>query len=132
MMKSIVNTTAVMALVTGFSLAPITAGAQVPGSAGNLDETSGGAAGDVRKDSATPATVVPTPTGPTREADTPPTPGTPQHAAQLEREHKRAVAAGDHANDPLNPASANDLNRQELARAQAQGTGPARTDVPRP
>ena len=71
--------------------------------------------------------VVPTPTGPTQEVDTPPAPGTPEHAAQLKREHDRAVAAGDHANDPLNPASSNALNQQEAAKAQALGTAPVMT-----
>ena len=71
--------------------------------------------------------VVPTPTGPTQEVDTPPAPGTPEHAAQLKREHDRAVAAGDHANDPLNPASSNALNQQEVAKAQALGTAPVIT-----
>ncbi|MFT4076059.1 MAG: hypothetical protein QM647_11065 [Asticcacaulis sp.] len=70
------------------------------------------------------AAVVPTPTGPTQEKDTPPTPGTAEHAAQLQREHQRALAAGDHANDPLNPASSNDLNKQELAKALALGNDP--------
>lgn len=75
------------------------------------------------------ATVVPTPTGPTQEVDTPPTPGTPAHAAQLQREHKRAVAAGDHANDPLNSASSDALNKQEVAKAMALGNGPGPADT---
>ncbi|MDI7774067.1 hypothetical protein [Asticcacaulis sp. EMRT-3] len=37
--------------------------------------------------------------------------------AQLQREHNRAVKAGDTANDPMNPASSNALNQ-----AQLQGT----------
>lgn len=79
--------------------------------------------------SAQEAAVVPTPTGPTQEVDTPPTPGTPAHAAQLQREHKRAVAAGDHANDPLNSASSDALNKQELAKALALGTAPVPADT---
>ena len=79
--------------------------------------------------SAQEAAVVPTPTGPTQEVDTPPTPGTPEHAAQLQREHKRAVAAGDHANDPLNSASSDALNQQEAAKARALGTGPMPADT---
>ena len=74
--------------------------------------------------SAQEAAVVPTPTGPTQEVDTPPTPGTPAHTAQIQREHKRAVAAGDHANDPLNSASSDALNKQEAAKAMALGNGP--------
>ncbi|CAM3203920.1 hypothetical protein [Asticcacaulis taihuensis] len=70
------------------------------------------------------AAVVPTPTGPTQEKLAPPAPGTPEHAAQIQREHERAVAAGDHANDPLNPASSNALNQQEAAKAAALGNGP--------
>jgi len=78
--------------------------------------------------SAQEAAVVPTPTGPTQEKTTPPTPGTPEHAAQLQREHDRAVAAGDHANDPMNPASSNALNQQEAAKAAALGNGPVPAD----
>ena len=78
--------------------------------------------------SAQDAAVVPTPTGPTQEKLAPPTPGTPEHAAQLQREHERAVAAGDHANDPLNPASSNALNQQEAAKAAALGNGPVPAD----
>jgi hypothetical protein len=72
--------------------------------------------------------VIPTPTGPTQEKLAPPAPGTPEHAAQLQREHERAVAAGDHANDPLNPASSNALNQQEPAKAAALGNGPVPAD----
>ncbi len=79
--------------------------------------------------SAQEAAVVPTPTGPTQEVDTPPAPGTAAHAAQLQREHKRAVVAGDHANDPLNSASSDALNKQEAAKAQALGTDPVPADV---
>jgi len=79
------------------------------------------------------AEVVPTPTGPTQEIDTPPAPGTPEHAAQIQREHARAVAAGDHANDPLNSASSDALNRQEVAKAQALGNGPVPAEtIPTP
>ena len=78
--------------------------------------------------SAQEAAVVTTPTGPTQEKTTPPTPGTAEHAAQLQREHDRAVAAGDHANDPLNPASSNALNQQEPAKAAALGNGPVPAD----
>ncbi len=39
--------------------------------------------------------------------------------AQLQREHNRAVAAGDWANDPYNSRSSDDLNRQQLANSQA-------------
>ncbi len=45
--------------------------------------------------------------------------------AQLQREHNRAKAAGDWANDPYNPTSSNDLNRRQLDRANAAGNGPA-------
>ncbi len=79
--------------------------------------------------SAQEAAVVPTPTGPTQEVDTPPTPGTPAHTAQLQREHKRAVATGDHANDPLNSASSDALNKQEVAKAMALGNGPVPADT---
>ncbi|MCR6660701.1 MAG: hypothetical protein NVV72_15645 [Asticcacaulis sp.] len=79
--------------------------------------------------SAQDAAVVPTPTGPTQEKTAPPAPGTPEHAAQLQREHERAVAAGDHANDPLNPASSNALNQQEAAKAAALGNGPVPADA---
>jgi len=48
--------------------------------------------------------------------------------AQLKREHMRAVAAHDPANDPYNPRSSNKLNQQQLAKAQAMGTGPGVTD----
>lgn len=48
--------------------------------------------------------------------------------AQLQREHERAVAAHDPANDPFNPHSANVLNRQQLERARALGNGPGVTD----
>ncbi len=78
--------------------------------------------------SAQDAAVVPTPTGPTQEKVVPPTPGTAEHAAQLKREHERAVAAGDHANDPLNPTSSNVLNQQEVAKAAALGNGPVPAD----
>jgi hypothetical protein len=79
-----------------------------------------------------PAAVVPTPTGPTQEVSTPPTPGTPEHSAQLQREHKRALVSGDHANDPLNPASSNDLNQKELAKALALGTDPVPAEAASP
>jgi len=79
--------------------------------------------------SAQEATVVPPPTGPTQEVDTPPAPGTPQHAAQIQREHERAVAAGDTANDPLNSASSDALNQQEAAKAAALGNDPVPADT---
>ncbi len=41
--------------------------------------------------------------------------------AQLQREHNRAVAAHDWANDPYNSRSSDDLNRQQLDAAQAAG-----------
>ncbi len=41
--------------------------------------------------------------------------------AQLQREHDRALKAGDAANDPFNPASSNDLNKQQLANAPGSG-----------
>ncbi|MGN6422502.1 MAG: hypothetical protein ACTHLA_04235 [Asticcacaulis sp.] len=44
--------------------------------------------------------------------------------AQLQREHQRAVAANDPANDPYNPQSSNRLNQQQLQRAQALGDEP--------
>ncbi|MDI7774062.1 hypothetical protein [Asticcacaulis sp. EMRT-3] len=48
--------------------------------------------------------------------------------AQLQREHARALAAHDPANDPYNPHSANDLNRRQLERARAMGNGPGVRD----
>ena len=39
--------------------------------------------------------------------------------AQLDREHARAMKAGDTANDPYNSASSDALNQQQLAKAQA-------------
>ena len=45
--------------------------------------------------------------------------------AQLQREHARAAAAHDWANDPYNPKSSNDLNRRQLSQAQSMGTGPS-------
>jgi hypothetical protein len=48
--------------------------------------------------------------------------------AQLKREHDRAKAAGDTANDPFNPSSSNDLNKQQLAKAQSLGNGPIYPD----
>ncbi|MDV6332811.1 hypothetical protein [Asticcacaulis sp. 201] len=71
-----------------------------------------------------PETVVDTPTGPTQLLAAPPPKGSPAEAAQLKREHDRAIAAGDHANDPHNPASSDALNSEQLAKAQALGTGP--------
>ena len=44
--------------------------------------------------------------------------------AQWGREHARAVAANDPANDPDNPASSNALNLKQLHRAQRLGDGP--------
>ena len=41
--------------------------------------------------------------------------------AQWQREHNRAMARGDWANDPYNSRSSDDLNRQELMKAQAAG-----------
>lgn len=63
-------------------------------------------------------------------ATTPPTadPQEPASPAQLKREHDRAIAAGDHANDPFNPASSNALNQQQLAKANSLGTGPVYPD----
>jgi len=78
------------------------------------------------QDTATNATtnVVPTPTGPTREIAAPPPEGSAAHQAQLQREHNRAVAAGDHANDPFNSSSSDSLNQQQLAKAVALGNDP--------
>jgi hypothetical protein len=76
--------------------------------------------------------VVPTPTGLTREIDVPPPVGSAAEAAQHQREHERAVAAGDNANDPYNPASAADLNKQQLARAVALGNAPVPVGDPIP
>lgn len=45
--------------------------------------------------------------------------------AQLQREHARAIATNDPANDPDNPASSNALNLKQLHRARALGDGPA-------
>lgn len=42
--------------------------------------------------------------------------------AQLQREHNRAVAAGDWANDPYDSRSSDDLNRQQLDNARAAGS----------
>ncbi|ESQ88137.1 hypothetical protein ABAC460_15875 [Asticcacaulis sp. AC460] len=53
----------------------------------------------------------------------PPAEGSAEQAAQHQREHERAIAAGDHANDPLNPTSSNFLNRRELERVQSLGSG---------
>jgi hypothetical protein len=36
---------------------------------------------------------------------------------QLKREHDRAIAAGDTANDPMDSSSSDNLNRQQLASA---------------
>ena len=73
--------------------------------------------------------TVPTPTGPTQEISTPPAPGTAEHDAQLKREHDRAVAAGDHANDPYNSASSDALNQQQLAKAAEAGNAPVPVDL---
>jgi hypothetical protein len=45
--------------------------------------------------------------------------------AQWSREHARAVAANDPANDPDNPASSNALNLKQLHKAERLGDGPA-------
>ena len=46
--------------------------------------------------------------------------------AQLQREHSRAVKAGDTANDPFNSASSDALNQQQLANIQsAMGQTPS-------
>ena len=42
--------------------------------------------------------------------------------AQWQREHNRAVAAGDWANDPYDSRSSDDLNRRELDKAQSAGS----------
>lgn len=52
--------------------------------------------------------------------------------AQLQREHQRAIKAGDHANDPFNSASSDDLNKQQLAKAQMLGTQPGVSDIAPP
>jgi hypothetical protein len=39
--------------------------------------------------------------------------------AQLDREHARAMKAGDTANDPYDSSSSDSLNQQQLAKAQA-------------
>lgn len=52
--------------------------------------------------------------------------------AQLQREHQRAMKAHDAANDPFNPASSNDLNKQQLAKANMLGTQPGVSDVAPP
>lgn len=64
-----------------------------------------------------------TPEAPVIAKQSPPPEGSAEQAAQHQREHERAVAAGDHANDPLNPTSSNFLNRRELQRVQALGSG---------
>ncbi|ESQ81590.1 hypothetical protein [Asticcacaulis benevestitus] len=74
-------------------------------------------------------TTVATPTGPTQEISTPPAPGTAQHDAQLKREHDRALAAGDHANDPYNSTSSDALNQHQAARAAELGTAPVPVDL---
>jgi hypothetical protein len=74
-------------------------------------------------------TTVATPTGPTQEISTPPAPGTAEHDAQLKREHDRAVAAGDHANDPYNSASSDALNQQQAAKAAELGNAPVPVDL---
>ncbi len=38
--------------------------------------------------------------------------------AQLQREHNRAIKAGDAANDPFDSSSSDSLNQQQLAKAQ--------------
>ncbi len=43
--------------------------------------------------------------------------------AQWQREHNRAVAAGDWANDPYDSRSSDDLNRRSLDQARAAGSG---------
>jgi hypothetical protein len=52
--------------------------------------------------------------------------------AQLQREHQRAIKAHDAANDPFNPASSNDLNKQQVAKANMLGTQPGVSDVAPP
>lgn len=74
-------------------------------------------------------TTVATPTGPTQEVSTPPTPGTAEHDAQLKREHDRAIAAGDHANDPYNSASSDALNQQQATSAAEKGNAPVPVDL---
>ena len=78
-----------------------------------------------------PAQTEPTPQS-TPEAvtpvETPPPEGSAAEATQLQREHQRAVAAGDQANDPHDSTSSDALNRQELAKAEALGNGPVYTD----
>lgn len=74
-------------------------------------------------------TTVATPTGPTQEISTPPAPGTAEHDAQLKREHDRAVAAGDHANDPYNSTSSDALNQQQAAKAAELGNAPVPVDL---
>jgi hypothetical protein len=49
--------------------------------------------------------------------------------AQLQREHMRAVKAGDKANDPFDSTSSDDLNKQQLAKSQMLGTEPGVPDV---
>lgn len=60
--------------------------------------------------------------------EVPPPEGSAAEAAQLQREHLRAVAAGDQANDPHDSSSSDALNRRELAKAEALGNGPVYTD----
>jgi hypothetical protein len=74
-------------------------------------------------------TTVATPTGPTQEISAPPAPGTPEHDAQLKREHDRAIAAGDHANDPYNSASSDALNQQQAAKGAELGNAPVPVDL---
>ena len=61
--------------------------------------------------------------------DAPPPDGSVAQMAQWQREHQRAVADGDHANDPLNSSSADALNQRELARIMASNDGPIQADV---
>jgi len=55
-------------------------------------------------------------------AQTAPNPGHDASQAQLQREHNRAVKAGDTANDPMNPASSDALNQQQLQGAPIANT----------
>ncbi|WP_155913620.1 hypothetical protein [Asticcacaulis sp. AC466] len=85
-----------------------------------------------------PQKVVETPTGPTLLLAAPPPKGSPAEEAQLKREHDRALAAGDLANDPNNSTSSDTLNSRQLAKARALGDGPVYptetggTEMPRP
>jgi hypothetical protein len=52
--------------------------------------------------------------------------------AQLQREHNRAVKAGDAANDPMDSSSSDALNQQQLQGTPLSGSGDAGGPAPAP